>query len=107
MRIGSVRIQNLRSFKDQTVLFDPYTCLVGPNGAGKSNVFCALNIFFGEDDHSQTDLQTLEEEDFNNRDTSDPIRVTVTFVDLTEAAKQDLKAYVRHDRGSYAAYCVS
>lgn len=98
MRIASVRIQNLRSFKDQTVEFDPFTCLVGPNGAGKSNVFCALNIFFGEDGHSQTDLAALEEEDFHNRDTTEPIRITVTFVDLSDAAKEDLKAYVRQER---------
>lgn len=53
MRIGSVRIQNLRSFKGQTVTFDPYTCLFGTNGAGKSNVLCALNIFFGEDEQRE------------------------------------------------------
>lgn len=97
MRIASLRIQNLRSFKDQTVQIDPYICLVGPNGAGKSNVFCALNIFFGEDSHSPTDLGLLEEEDFHNKDTSEPIRITVTFKDLSAEAKEDLKAYVRHD----------
>ena len=103
MRIESVRIQNLRSFKDQTVKFDPYTCLVGPNGAGKSNVMVGLNIFFGEDDHSPTDLASLEEEDFHNKDTSEPIRITVTFADLSAAAREDLKAYVRHDKLVVAA----
>lgn len=98
MKIKAVRIQNLRSFKDETIDFGAYTCLVGPNGAGKSNVFCALNIFFGEDGHSQTDLRALEEEDFHNRDTSKPIRVTITFTDLNATAKEDLKAYVRHDQ---------
>lgn len=103
MRIASVRIQNLRSFKDETVVFDPYTCLVGPNGAGKSNVLCALNIFFGGDEHSPTDLVSLEEEDFHNKDTSEPIRITVTFTDLSLTAKEDLKAYVRQDRLVVAA----
>lgn len=98
MRIASVRIQNLRSFKDRTIEFDPYTCLVGPNGSGKSNVFCALNIFFGEDDHSQTSLTVLDEEDFHKKDTTEPIRITVTFKDLSPAAQGDLKAYVRHDQ---------
>jgi len=98
MRIASVRIQNLRSFKDQTIEFDPYTCLVGPNGSGKSNVFCALNIFFGDDDHSQTSLTSLDEEDFHKKDTTEPIRITVTFKDLNPAAQEDLKAYVRHDQ---------
>lgn len=103
MRIASVRIQNLRSFKDQTVEFDSYACLVGPNGAGKSNVLCALNIFFCEDGHSPTDLSSLEEEDFHNKDTSESIRITVTFKDLSPAAKEDLRAYVRHDRLVVAA----
>jgi predicted ATP-dependent endonuclease of OLD family len=98
VRISSVRIQNLRSFKDQTIKFDPYTCLVGPNGSGKSNVFCALNIFFGEDGHSQTSLTSLEEEDFHNKDTTHPIRVTVTFKDLSPAAQEELQAYVRHNQ---------
>jgi len=98
MRISSVRIQNLRSFKDQTIDFDSYTCLIGPNGSGKSNVFCALNIFFGEDDHSQTSLTVLDEEDFHKKNTTEPIRITVTLKDLSPSAKEDLKAYVRHDQ---------
>lgn len=103
MRIESVRIQNLRSIKDQTIDLDSYTCIVGPNGAGKSNILCGLNIFFGEDEHSPTDLASLEEEDFHNKDTSEPIRITVTFTDLTAASKADLKAYVRHDKLVVAA----
>ncbi|MEZ4690065.1 MAG: AAA family ATPase [Ignavibacteria bacterium] len=46
MKIESVRIENFRSFKDETIILDDYTCFVGPNGAGKSTVFYALNIFF-------------------------------------------------------------
>ena len=48
MKIESVRIENLRSFKDVTVPLNDYTCLAGPNGAGKSTVLYALNIFFRE-----------------------------------------------------------
>ena len=48
MKIESVRIENLRSFKDVTVQLNDYTCLVDPNGAGKSTVLYALNIFFRE-----------------------------------------------------------
>lgn len=39
MKIVSVRIENFRSFKDETIDFNNYNCLVGPNGAGKSTVF--------------------------------------------------------------------
>ena len=46
MKILTVRIENFRSFKDETIEFGDYNCLVGPNGAGKSNVLNALNVFF-------------------------------------------------------------
>ncbi|MHC1999240.1 AAA family ATPase [Methylobacterium sp. CM6241] len=46
MKIKSVRIQNLRSLRDQIIEMSEYTCLVGANGAGKSTILCALNIFF-------------------------------------------------------------
>jgi putative ATP-dependent endonuclease of OLD family len=46
MRIDSLRIQNFRAFKDQTISVGPYTCLVGPNGGGKSTVLTALNLIF-------------------------------------------------------------
>lgn len=59
MRIKSIRIQNLRSFADETIPLNDYTCLVGPNGSGKSTVLCALNIFFRETDNTSTDLSQL------------------------------------------------
>ncbi|WP_443197812.1 AAA family ATPase, partial [Pseudoalteromonas sp. GABNS16H] len=36
MNISSIRIENFRAFKDETVEFGNYSCFVGPNGAGKS-----------------------------------------------------------------------
>lgn len=35
MKLSKLRIENFRSFKDETIHFDDYTCLVGANGAGK------------------------------------------------------------------------
>lgn len=95
MKIKSVRIQNFRSFVDETIYFDNYTCLVGPNGAGKSNVFCALNVFFRNTTHSATDLIKLEKEDFHLGNIQKPIRITVTFSDLTEEAQEDFANYYR------------
>jgi len=69
MKLKSLRIQNLRSFKDETIAFNDYTCLVGANGAGKSTVLCALNIFFREIDS----LKCLNEEDFHHKNTKNPI----------------------------------
>jgi putative ATP-dependent endonuclease of the OLD family len=95
MKISSVRIENFRSFKDETVPFNDYACLVGPNGAGKSTVLTALNVFFRENENLPTDLSSLDEEDFHCKQTREPIRITVTFTDLSEQAQEDFSDYVR------------
>ena len=95
MRIKSIRIQNLRSFQDQTVNLNDYTCLAGANGAGKSTILCALNIFFRETGHSSTDLTCLQEEDFHKKNTADPVIITVTFNGLSEDAQIDFADYFR------------
>ena len=46
MKLTELKIENFRPFKDETIFFDDYTCLVGPNGSGKSAVLMALNVFF-------------------------------------------------------------
>jgi predicted ATPase len=98
MRIECIRIQNFRSFKDETVRFNSYNCLVGANGSGKSTVLCALNVFFRETDNATTDLVSLDIEDFHRKETADPIEITVTFADLSEDAKRDFADYVRQEK---------
>jgi predicted ATP-dependent endonuclease of OLD family len=98
MKIESVRIENFRSFKDETIKFDDYTCFVGANGSGKSTVLNALNIFFRQNKDCTTDLSKLSIEDFHHKNTNDPIRITVTFSDLSQRAKEDLAHYVRLDK---------
>ena len=98
MRIESVRIENFRSFKDATVPFNRYACLVGPNGAGKSTVLTALNVFFRETENLPTDLSQPDQEDFHCKNISEPIRITVTFCDLSEEAQEDFSDYVRQGR---------
>jgi predicted ATP-dependent endonuclease of OLD family len=98
MKIESVHIQNLRSFGDETIPFNDYTCLVGPNGSGKSTVLCALNIFFRETDNASTDLCQLEKDDFHHQNTDEPVSITVTFCDLSKEAQEDFSDYFRLDR---------
>lgn len=95
MRISSVRIQNFRSFKDETIEFDDYTCLVGANGTGKSNVLNALNVFFHDTQTPGLDPNLLQEEDFHLKKTDSPIEITVTFSDLNDDAQDDFKHYYR------------
>lgn len=94
MRIKSVRIQNFRSFEDETVEFGNYTCLLGPNGAGKSNVIHALNVFFRDTQTPGLDF-SLVQEDFHCKNTSEPVQITVTFTDLGEQALADFEHYCR------------
>lgn len=106
MRLREIRIQNFRSFKDETVLLDDYTCLVGANGSGKSAVLMALNVFFRNSDSTVTDVEKLGKEDFHHENVSEPVRITVTFEHLpsegdpsvSKEAMELLKLYARQDR---------
>ncbi|MFB3893167.1 MAG: ATP-dependent endonuclease [Phycisphaerae bacterium] len=75
MRLRSIQIQNFRSFLDQTIRLDDYTCFVGPNGAGKSCILTALNVFFRSTASPYTNLQWLAEEDFHHRNTGLPVKI--------------------------------
>jgi len=98
MKLESIRIENFRSFRDQTIEFDNYTCFVGPNGSGKSNVLTALNVFFRNNAATATDVVSLSAEDFHLSETANPIRITVTFVDLSEDAQETFKHYYRQGK---------
>lgn len=98
MKIESVRIQNFRTFKDETIFFDNYSCFVGPNGSGKSTVMNALNVFFRQYKDSKTDLSKLSIDDFHHKNVKEPISITVTFKDLSDQAKEELSDYVRQER---------
>ena len=95
MKIDSVRIENFRSFADATIPLNDYSCLVGPNGAGKSTVLTALNVFFRKLEDTPTDLSQLDEEDFHCKNTDEPIRITVTFTNLSAEAQRDFTDYFR------------
>jgi len=103
MKLLKIRIQNFRSFKDETVYFEDLTTLVGPNGAGKSNVLTALNIFFRTQTSTLGSDWVLSDEDFHNKNVTEPIIVTLTFGDLNETAKQELKAYYRNNELTVSA----
>jgi putative ATP-dependent endonuclease of the OLD family len=98
MKIESVRIENFRGFKDETICFGDYSCVVGPNGAGKSTILTALNVFFRQYKDSKTDLSKLSAEDFHHKNFNDPIKITVTFYRLSPQANSDLADYVRQDK---------
>ena len=98
MKIETIRIENFRTFKDETIKFDNYTCFIGANGSGKSTILYALNVFFRQYKDSKTDLSNLTNQDFHHKNTDKPVKITVTFVELSKAAKEELSDYVRHDK---------
>jgi predicted ATP-dependent endonuclease of OLD family len=98
MKLTELRIENFRSFDDETIHFDDYTCFVGPNGSGKSGVLMALNVFFRESRSTQTDVLTLSEEDFHLRNIKRPVKITLTFEDLEEEAQKDFQHYYRQGK---------
>ncbi|MDW8069447.1 MAG: ATP-dependent endonuclease [Anaerolineae bacterium] len=90
MIIKKIRVQNFRSIKDETLECEGLTVLVGPNGAGKSAFLHALNIFY-------TPNANYSEEDFYNRDISEPISITVIYSNLAPAEKQLFAPYIDGD----------
>jgi len=106
MKLTELKIENFRSFKNETIHLDDYTCLVGPNGTGKSAVLMALNVFFRNNDSTVTDVLNLTREDFHHENVQEPVKITVTFEDLpseddplvSKEAKELLKLYARQNK---------
>ena len=87
MRIRRIRVQNLRAVKDCTLTLDDLTVLVGPNGAGKSTFLHALTLFQGD--------RAARMSDYRNGDTSQEIRIQVTF-DPSNSATGAFSTYTRN-----------
>lgn len=90
MRIDSIKIRNFRCFPEKDggnwgVQFRPnmhLSLLVGPNGAGKTAILDALDLVLNTENRSNQSLIT--EYDFPNCDTTKPIYIEVSLIDLGE-----------------------
>ena len=87
MRISELHVKNFRSILNEAIPCEALTALVGKNGSGKSTFLAALEHFY--DPGSR-----LTEDDFYDRDTSDPIEIKVTFSDLSTEAAETLSDYI-------------
>lgn len=87
MIINSIRVQNFRCIRDETLPCEQLTALIGPNGSGKSSFLRALDRFY-------TPSARYTEDDFYDRDTSQDIIITITFTDLTKDEKKLFQKYV-------------
>jgi len=85
--IKSVRVRNFRCIRDETLECEDLTVLVGPNGSGKSTFLRAIELFYA--------LQTrVTEEDFYNKNTDQPIVISIMFDNLTQQELDLYKSYV-------------
>lgn len=89
MVIESFRVENVRSILDATLTCDSLTALVGANGSGKSSFLTALDFFYRPAAEYSAD-------DFHAGNTAEPIRVTVTFTDLTPEESELFGKYVEN-----------
>tara|TARA_R110000868_G_C10937782_1_gene766824 strand:+ start:176 stop:2113 length:1938 start_codon:yes stop_codon:yes gene_type:complete len=76
VRISRIWVERFRAINTLEVSLGATTALLGENNAGKSSILAAVNLFFDSAPKIQAD-------DFHNRDTSEPIIVTIEFSDLT------------------------
>jgi len=87
MIIKSVHVQRFRCIYDETLLCENLTVLVGPNSSGKSSFLRALTMFYNSN-------ARYTEDDFYAQDTSQNIRIIVTFINLTNEEGKLFQKYV-------------
>lgn len=58
-------------------------------------MLAALNVFFKESSYSLTDVSKLDAEDYFKKRTENPVRITLTFEDISAEAEAELSDYVR------------
>lgn len=75
MRLTSLSITNYRALRDVTIPLSRFGCLIGENNSGKSSFLQALALFFSG---SKLAPNHFFEE-------SSPIRIAVTFEDISDA----------------------
>lgn len=86
MRIKTVHVQRFRSIYDATLECDNLTALVGANGAGKSTFLRALDIFYKP-------TARIDRRDYYADDPSEPIRIVVTYDNLSATEQVALGKY--------------
>jgi energy-coupling factor transporter ATP-binding protein EcfA2 len=88
VRIKTVHVQRFRSIYDATLECDDLTALVGANGAGKSTFLRSLDVFY----------RPTARSDYYAEDVGEPIRIIVTYVNLSPGEQAALGKYYHHDQ---------
>ena len=85
MRVKDLRIRNFRGFLDLPIKPDGNVVVLGPPRSGRSDLVEALGRVL---DTTASRTRITTELDFNNRDTTQPIRIALTLADLGPAVEQ-------------------
>ena len=82
MKLKKLRIENFRGYKDVTIDFNDFNCIVGKNDVGKSTIFKALEKFFDyRSDIDENDYNGVISNDKNEIYAQDfcPVVLTATI----------------------------
>jgi len=90
MRVSEIRITNFRCVAEATYRLNDSTALVGSNGAGKSTLIRALLLFYDG-------IARPSEGDHFNGDTTHPIEIQVSFTQLSENEREELRDLIDAD----------
>lgn len=90
MRIRRIDVENFRALRDSTLKVSDTTALLGENNCGKSAFLLALDLFF-------SNAPKVNERDFSDGDTSDPIDITVHFGSLTPSERDEFESNLLGD----------
>jgi len=92
MRMKKITITNYRSLRDVTIYPKAVLALVGRNNSGKSNVIKALELFFA------ASTRLVNDECFYYHRTEEPIKILVTFDQLSEWEREQFEPWMSDDK---------
>ena len=90
MKIESIKIENFKTFNQEgiSMTFSDLTALIGENSVGKSNVLEAMELFFN------FSSKKIFSTSFHHNDTSQKIKIEITFHQLNDKEKQTFKVHL-------------
>ena len=90
MEIKEIHIKHFRGIKELSLKMSDFTVLIGKNGVGKSSILHALN-FFKEQKYA------LKVEDYHKKDLTQPIEVSLNFVNFNALERKEFQHYIHND----------
>jgi len=91
MKIRKIEISNFRSLENITIYPTDILALVGRNNSGKSNILKAIKLFF------KSSTKLVDDECFYNHCTDNPIKIFITFEDLSNWEKEKFAPWMIDD----------